>query len=86
MTVDHPTRCPYCRAVHEAATGVTGAVSPNDGDISMCIQCGRLSIFEDAAPHGTRKPTEHEFKQLLENDEIKLLLAAYKRIKGKRCR
>jgi ribosomal protein L40E len=55
------TVCPYCLARNTRATSVNdedaGAV-PGEGDISICIKCGAVSIFR--ADPTLRFPTKSE--------------------------
>lgn len=43
-TLDH--RCMVCGACNDATTEVGGVRGkPRDGDVSVCLECGGLSIF-----------------------------------------
>jgi hypothetical protein len=59
MTVEKRTQCPWCHADHEYATGL-GAKTSTDGDRTMCIRCGEISIFDSKAWGGLRKPSAAE--------------------------
>lgn len=78
MTVDYPSRCPFCRAVHEAATCVTGKAAPEDGDATLCIRCGNVAIFDEAEPFGLRMPTRRESRALLRDRNVQRLVAAFR--------
>jgi hypothetical protein len=69
MTVAMKTRCPWCLAEHEAATGV-GARTPCEGDRMLCIECGEISIFAAAHWGGMRKPTADENEAMSRNPLI----------------
>jgi len=38
--------CPVCGTLLDAATGKTGT-RPKPGDLTLCIKCGEILIFED---------------------------------------
>lgn len=38
--------CPACGAATELATGILHHRAPNEGDVSVCIQCGALLVFD----------------------------------------
>jgi hypothetical protein len=47
---DKPIRmdntCPYCETIQTGLTGLTGKGNgPNPGDVSLCADCGNISIF-----------------------------------------
>jgi len=56
------TKCPFCGANHDRATGVSDANAPNDGDITLCVNCGEWAFFEGATAGGLRKPTDAEYE------------------------
>jgi len=58
---EQPGHCPYCRRVHECASGTTTEAAPLDGDVSFCIGCGRFGFFDSSVvPGGVRKATLQE--------------------------
>jgi hypothetical protein len=59
LTVAKQTQCPSCQARHEFATGI-GAETPDEGDRTLCIRCGEISIFDRKAWGGLRKPNATE--------------------------
>jgi hypothetical protein len=60
-STDFDHHCPHCFVAHEAATGVGDAHGkrPDDGAISICIQCGEPSIFYEGGTK-LRKPDSAE--------------------------
>ena len=39
-------RCPYCAETHDSITATDSRDLPVDGDISICVKCGRASLFK----------------------------------------
>ena len=60
MSVQRLTLCPWCFVQHELATGLFGARAPVEGDATLCIRCGEISVFDSKAWGGLRKPSEAE--------------------------
>lgn len=43
-----PTPCPYCGELLDDAAGVSkDAVNPTAGDLSLCIGCGGVLVFDE---------------------------------------
>lgn len=40
------TTCPYCRTVNDNHETLKKEKDPKDGDISLCITCGEVGIFQ----------------------------------------
>jgi hypothetical protein len=60
MTHLHLAICPFCGFNNELATMVDGNSKPENGDLSICFQCVRVSVFDDTLVTGVRKPTQSE--------------------------
>jgi len=63
MAVDQIAKCPHCHYVFNAAEGIDRKnidETPKDGDYSLCINCGRYSIFASNTHDGLRPLTEAE--------------------------
>jgi hypothetical protein len=62
-----PTICPHCGYEHELATRIGGPESdkPQEGNVSLCIRCGKASIFTSDLQ--LRNPTADESAQLATN-------------------
>lgn len=62
MTAQHhemKTVCPHCGYRHDAAAAVDDDErGPEDGNLSLCFECGEWSVFEDG---NLRKPTDAEY-------------------------
>lgn len=59
------TKCPWCGAELEAATGERGS-EPTRGDLSVCAYCQKYLVFQDEGPV-YRKLTDEEFQALSEH-------------------
>ena len=55
--------CPHCGHHVELHTGISGASEPHDGDVSLCISCGAVSIFADGC-RALRLRSEDESREL----------------------
>jgi hypothetical protein len=73
------SRCPWCKAVNTRATNAVPGetVQPVDGDVAMCFYCGEWSIYDMAARHRQRKPTEDEFIEIGEDPDCQKVRAAW---------
>jgi hypothetical protein len=38
-------RCPYCGVKHDVATAQKAGDRPGEGSVSVCIECGEISMF-----------------------------------------
>ncbi|MDX0299593.1 hypothetical protein GOC49_13025 [Sinorhizobium meliloti] len=84
LKVESHTVCPFCGARHELAQCVGKSKTPNDGDLSLCMQCGEWCIFEKKAPGHIRRPTDVEYEQIAESPLAKAARTAWVRIDQKR--
>lgn len=71
------TTCPHCGYQPEAASGVDAETPPDNGDITICIRCGVLSIFAVSRPGKLRKPTKREQRSLDKDPRISKLIDAW---------
>jgi len=62
--------CPHCGHKFNAATSPTGDDRPNPGDISVCIECRKISVFNDDLT--TRKPSGEELMKFARDPRITL--------------
>ncbi len=69
------TACPHCGAELDRAAFVYGAASPNEGDLSLCAECGEWAAFGPALT--LRVPTDDEFMEIGENAECRRVRAAW---------
>jgi len=72
--------CPWCAAIHDCAMN-TGAEPgpPEDGSINICINCERISVYEEKARGGLRLPTDDEHTEAMGNPEVLKALWALRR-------
>ena len=76
------TICPFCGLHHDAVSGVgADAVFPGDGDVTLCIECGEVCVFDGDADGGLRKPTKLERRDFRGNPTLTKLIDAWKCVK-----
>jgi hypothetical protein len=76
--------CPFCGACHDAVTAApsnTDRYYPEDGDVSMCIDCGRFAIYDSRLE--LRKPTRQEQRELDRDKRYRGMVTAWKTIRRK---
>lgn len=66
-----PTKCPECGHKIDAATG---PVVPKAGDVSICIYCSAINVFN--ADRTIRPATDEEMREFAGDPRIKAYLAA----------
>jgi len=67
-----PVRCPWCKTRLDAATDPFGdSAKPEAGDATLCIKCGKFSLFLGASE--LRKPTHDEMQELMRSPEVMAL-------------
>ena len=60
--------CPFCQYATPLATGINTTDTPAEGDVTMCISCGRFAIFTvTALGLVARRPT-YEERQAINSD------------------
>ena len=78
-TVDmNQDACAKCGYLMDAATGVADAagLSPEAGNLSVCLRCGNVSVFYDAAKGGLlRRPPTPEEQESIDADPVVTQLA-----------
>lgn len=65
--------CRNCLSELPAHTDAYGDAKPSDGDISICIYCGELSIFDAGR---LREPTDIERSAALDDPQVVDVIAA----------
>jgi hypothetical protein len=74
----YDTICPHCSYKHDSVSLMDEKFAmPNDGDVTICIECGHLSIFELLAKGGLREPTLKEYKVLMKDRRVVDMMAAW---------
>lgn len=72
--------CPWCAVIHDCAMGVTDDPgAPEDGNINICINCERISVYHRESRGGLRIPTDKELAEAMQQKEVKKALWAIKR-------
>jgi len=79
---DRIATCPWCLYVTDAITDVLGDDTPDEGDCSLCIQCGMPSMIDDDAIGGLRKPTRREHEWLGADPMVLAAMATWFKMKG----
>jgi hypothetical protein len=72
------TYCPHCGHRHDAATNLEAPRAPGKGDVSICLECGGVALF-DMDPVRLRMPTPAEQVELESNQAVvsaQLVIAA----------
>jgi len=79
-THDMEMTCPFCGKRNDAVTADprSDKYYPDDGDASICFNCGKVSIFDSDRDGGSRKPTPDEQRQLDKSEELQRILALWK--------
>lgn len=87
MPLDHDfatdITCPICLAHHEASAALNGTAGPKDGDVSLCIVCGGISVYDSTAPGRLRFPTDPELEEFMADPLIRQAQAALDVVKAK---
>jgi hypothetical protein len=76
---DMDTVCPFCDQHHEAATAARDRPDyPEDGDATLCFNCGAFCIFDSDSDGGLRKPTKVEQRSLDSDCNVQEIITAWK--------
>lgn len=76
--------CPFCKAKLDRVSELGGeSVNVSDGDVSICVKCGSLSMFDSSAIGGLRKPNVAEYAEISKDEKITLALQSWKDVVGK---
>lgn len=51
--------CPSCGTMLDTATSVLGDAEPLDGDITICLKCGHIMVFENDQPRNLTDAEMH---------------------------
>lgn len=70
---DNPSACSACGAHLSAATGADNDDRPNEGDVSVCITCGNITIFDENLK--LRPATPEEYNEIASAPLIQRMLA-----------
>jgi hypothetical protein len=64
-------QCPACGTVLDAATGLTGKEGPEPGDLTVCLYCSAVLMFEE--PPQLRVLSTIELAALLDPRQLEML-------------
>jgi hypothetical protein len=79
----NPAECPYCFTVQDRATEVTGeSKGPSENDISICVDCGGVSVFDERLE--PRIPDGEEMEKIMEIPEVRIGVELIKMRFGRR--
>jgi hypothetical protein len=67
---DLPSICPICLAHHEATANTQSQSRPTDGDVTICIVCHGISVYDFTLPGLLRFPTDEELEVIKADPEI----------------
>jgi len=67
--------CPWCGHKLDCATALEKGAKPRRGDITLCIQCGKLMVFKKDLT--VRKPTSDEAALFLKDPNVTLAQIAW---------
>jgi len=70
---DIPSICPQCLAQHQATANTQGQNMPTDGDVTICIVCKGISVYDFSLPGKLRFPTDEELERFNQDPDIKAL-------------
>jgi hypothetical protein len=71
-------RCPICDALHDGMLGVNDRQgrTPDEGAVLICADCGEFGLLDSTVEGGWRPPTFTERQEILDNDSIRIAVAA----------
>ena len=80
-SVERSTVCPWCRAENDRVSNChhDQPTTPQNGDVSVCIECGAPSIFDDV-PGGLRAPNEAERAKMAADHDVQETLQAWRSV------
>lgn len=73
--------CPACGHTHNMATNMEGEGGPEPGDVTVCILCLHVLMFDDQLKY--RYPTKEEEEKLKENAGLQRMLLLLREAKRK---
>lgn len=58
--------CPRCHTKFDRVSGIGGKFKPSPGDVSLCIECASLAVFDDHLQ--LREPTLTELLRIQQSE------------------
>lgn len=87
-TNEESRRCPNCNHKHSSAEEIgsllrkriSSNAEPKGGDISICIRCAAVNVFNDDL--SVRKATAEELQEFGRNVEVKQAISIIKKMRS----
>jgi len=70
---DLPSICPQCLAHHDATSNTSDEGMPHDGDVTVCIVCTGVSVYDFSLPGKLRFPTDEELAVIADDERIQAI-------------
>jgi hypothetical protein len=67
--------CWHCDRMLDAASAIEGHDAPGPGDVSLCMYCGAVGVFDDALV--LVRPTKELLDDLAENREFRQMFGRF---------
>ena len=71
--------CPGCGKVNDRHSDMTSDAKPKHGDVSICIDCGQLSVF-DLHERCLRLPRADELREFEQDPRLRMYMAAWRAV------
>lgn len=78
------TICPVCQTPHDCEAAIANKATPTNGDLSICIDCGHASKYDADAPGLLVALTHEELTEAMAVPQVKLALAAVRKMLAER--
>ena len=79
MTMNYD--CPHCGHHNTEASGIGTHERPDDGSLTICIECGRWSVVADGR---LRLPTDRERAHIHTDEKCWKIMLAWRQMNDKR--
>ena len=71
--------CPFCGSHLDRVGHIVGDnLQPDNGDVTLCIRCGVVGVFDDTVLGGVRKPTSRERRDIRRDGRIREVREAWR--------
>lgn len=74
-------QCPNCLSYHNGASNTMDQAMPVDGDVSVCIVCGGIAVYDFSVPLLLRHPNDAELAVIMADPNIKILQQGLEELK-----
>lgn len=63
--------CPFCGSHLDRVGHIVGDnLQPDNGDVTLCIRCGEVGVFDDTVLGGVREPTSRERRNIRRDPDV----------------